>query len=54
MAQPSNDLISQVCGITALDEGSAIVLLKVSWNTYGTSSDEADADWLQHRKTMAT
>jgi hypothetical protein len=41
MAQPTDDLISQVCAITGLDEGSAKVLLKVRRNIGGQAVCEA-------------
>jgi hypothetical protein len=34
MAQPTGDLISQVCAITGLDDATATVLLKVSKEEY--------------------
>jgi hypothetical protein len=41
MAQPTDDLISQVCAITGLDEGSAKVLLKVRRDIGGQAAYEA-------------
>ncbi|ETI22989.1 hypothetical protein G647_04785 [Cladophialophora carrionii CBS 160.54] len=44
MAQPTDDLISQVCAITALDEESAKVLLKKNNN----DANNAINAWLEN------